>query len=611
MPAGVPRPDAASAKLTRPPSAALALGALLALYLSWQLLHWIPGDRAGTGDLLILPVDAAAAYAAWCASRRCAAPSRLRSFWRLLAIALGAELSGDVIQAIYDVALHQSPYPSLADPLYLAFYPLLLLALLRLPVGAVTPAKLVKTMLDGATIVVGGGAVVWYFVLGPTAADGDQSPLAMAVSMAFPVGDLFLLAGLAAVMLRHSPDALQLPLRLITVAVLLGILADVLYGYGQLHGTYSAGDRIDTLYVFEFATFALAGISQRHVAPGDPSAEVDGATQFSSRASWLPYLSVAIGLGVLFGVERGNPFFPNVSLVLIVIVLAVLVAVRQYVAQRELVQMQAALRESERVKDEFLSVVGHELRIPLTSIRGSLGLLEGGVLGELPKDAANMVAVAVLNTDRLVRLINDILDIERMAAGRLQLEPTAVDVVELVNQSIQVVQATADAAGVTLRSDIAPAVTVFADADRIVQALVNLLGNAVKFSSRGGVVRITVRRDPEGALFSVMDTGRGIPADRLERIFERFRQVDVSDAREKGGTGLGLPIARGIVDQHGGRMWVESHEGQGSTFRFMLPLASENRGQSEPRASDPPIEDDTIPSQVRARAQEQLGSGVP
>lgn len=589
------------------------LGAFLLLYLSWQLLHWIPGSRQNVGNLLILPVDTAAVGAAWYASQKCAEVSQLRSFWRLLAIALAAELTGDVIQTVYDVGLHQAPYPSLADPFYLVFYPLMLLALLRVPVGSLSPAKLVKTMLDGATIVVGGGAVVWYFVLGPEAVHGDQSALAMAVSMAFPVGDLFLLAGLAAVLLRHSPDALRLPLRLITAAVLLGIFADVLYGYGQLHGTYSAGDWIDTLYVLEFATFALAGLSQRTVLAGDPGATVDSAVQRSSRASWLPYLSVAIGLGILLGVERGDSFFPNVSLVLIVIVLAVLVAVRQYIAQRELVRMQEQLRESERVKDEFLSVVGHELRTPLTSIRGSLGLLEGGVLGELPQDAANMVAVAAHNTDRLVRLINDILDIERMAAGRLTLEPVAVDAEELVNQSIQVVQTTADAAEVKLCSDV-DCVTVLADADRIVQALVNLIGNAVKFSTKGSIVRITVRREDHVALFSVSDTGRGIPADRLERIFERFRQVDASDAREKGGTGLGLPIARGIVDQHHGRMWVESHERQGSTFHFTLPLTNADLEQSQPASSDPVPERDTALVQVRAQHASELqtpvGSGV-
>jgi signal transduction histidine kinase len=361
---------------------------------------------------------------------------------------------------------------------------------------------------------------VWYLVLGPTALEDGQSVLAMTVSLAFPVGDLFLLAGLAVVLLGQSPMAVRGPLKLITAALTMGIVADVLYGDGQLHRTYAAGDFTDTLYV---------------------------------------------------------------------LVLSVLVGVRQYLAQRELLRTQAALRDSERVKDEFLSVVGHELRTPLTSIRGSLGLLEGGVLGELPEDAANMVAVAVLNTERLGRLVNDILDIERMAVGSLSLEPTAVDAAELVRQSIQVIQATADAAGVTLRSDVAD-LTVLADADRIVQALVNLLGNAVKFSDRGGVVTLTVERHRDGVLFSVGDRGRGIPADRLESIFERFRQVDASDARERGGTGLGLPIARGIVEQHGGRMWAESGAGvAGSTLRFALPRAGMDRERRRPRPAQRPV----------------------
>jgi signal transduction histidine kinase len=488
------------------------------------------------------------------------------------------------VQAVYEVGFHRSPYPSAADPFYLSFYPLLLFALLRIPAAALSSGKRAKTTLDAATIVVGGGAVVWYLVLGPTALAGRQGVLAMTVSLAFPVGDLLLLAALAVVLLRQSPIALRAPLRLITIALVLGIVADVLYGDGQLHGTYAAGDLVDTLYVLEFSAFALAGVRQAPPDPEDADGAVETPRQLSSRASWLPYLSVAVALGVLLGVERRNPFFPDVSLVLIVIVLAVLVAVRQHLAQRELVRTQAALRRSEQLKDEFLSIVGHELRTPLTSIRGSLGLLAGGVLGELPEDAANMVAVAVLNAERLGRLVNDILDIERMAAGSLILEPSAVDAAELVEQSIQVVQTTADAAGVTLRSDTAAALTVLADADRIVQALVNLLGNAVKFSPRGGVVTLTVSPHDDGALFSVRDYGRGVPADRLEAIFERFRQLDASDAREKGGTGLGLPIARGIVEQHKGRMWADSRAGEGSTFQFTLPLAGEPRKLARQRA---------------------------
>ncbi|HWJ50794.1 MAG TPA: HAMP domain-containing sensor histidine kinase, partial [Solirubrobacteraceae bacterium] len=549
---------------------AVAITAFVLVYVSWQLFGWIPGSREHTGDLLILPADGAAIATSWYASRRCAEAGGLRTFWRLLTVALLAEALGDVVQATYDIGLRQAPYPSLADPLYLAFYPLLLYALWRVPVPPVTRSWFTKTVLDGATIVVGGGAIVWYFVLGPTTLEVGQSALAVGVSAAFPIGDLFLLAGIAAVLLRQSPPALRSPLALITVAVLLGIVADVFYGYGQLHGTYAPGSWIDTVYLLEFVAFTLAGASQRRMRRDDPDALVNATSRFRSRASWLPYLSVAVGLCFVLGVEREDRFFPNVSLLLIVIVLAVLVAARQYAAQRELVRAESALRESERLKDELLSVVGHELRTPLTSIRGSLGLLDGGVLGELPAEAANMVAVAVLNADRLVRLINDILDVERMNAGILQLEPTAVDARRLVREALQAVQATADAAGVTLRCDIAP-LTVMADGDRVVQALVNLVGNAVKFSARGGVVSISARRQEHRALLSVRDGGRGIPADQLESIFERFRQVDASDAREKGGTGLGLPIARGIVERHGGRMWAESGEGEGATFRFTLP----------------------------------------
>ncbi len=680
---------ATTPKLTRRRVASLGLAAYLLAYVSWQLLGWIPGSKQEVGDLLLLPVDAAAVCAAWWASRRCAQAERLRALWRLMAIALAAELTGDVVQAVYEVGLHRSPYPSLADPFYLAFYALLLLALLRVPVAAVTRGKSVRTMLDGTTIVVGGGAVVWYFVLGPTAVEGGQSALAMAVSLAFPVGDLLLLAGLAAVLLRQSPLALRIPLRLITAAVALGVVADVLYGYGQLHETYTSGDYIDTVYVLEFTTFALAGLSQRAVSRDDPSAAPDASHQRRSRASWLPYLSLAIGLGVLLGVERDLAFFPDVSLVLIVIVLAALVAARQYLAQRELASTQAALRASERrsraifdnagigivvsnldgenivdvnpafsemvgytpeelwggnfselthpeeleafealtpatidgfhreirflrrggiarwgsltlsllrdedgvprqvigvlkdittrkeaeqVKDEFISVVGHELRTPLTSIRGSLGLLEGGVFGELPEEAESMVALAVTNTDRLVRLINDMLDIERMDAGHLELELAPVKASELVADAVQIVQMPATQAGVTLVADIQEDLTVSVDSDRILQVLVNLLGNAIKFSPRSSTVTTSVATEHGRALFSVTDVGRGIPADRRESIFERFRQVDSSDAREKGGSGLGLAIARNIVEHHGGAMRVRSEVGRGSTFAFTLPL---------------------------------------
>jgi signal transduction histidine kinase len=231
-------------------------------------------------------------------------------------------------------------------------------------------------------------------------------------------------------------------------------------------------------------------------------------------------------------------------------------------------------KTAERVKDEFVSVVGHELRTPLTSIRGSLGLLEGGVMGELPEQAADMLGTAVSNTDRLVRLINDILDVERIDAGRADLDLAPVPAADLVRESLPVLEAVAEEAGVTIEVEADDDLTVVADSDRIVQTLTNLIGNAIKFSERGGAIAVGATRDLDHAVFSVRDAGRGIPADQLESIFDRFSQVDVSDAREKGGTGLGLAIARGIVEHHGGRIWAESVSGRGATFCFTLPIAS-------------------------------------
>jgi PAS domain S-box-containing protein len=245
-------------------------------------------------------------------------------------------------------------------------------------------------------------------------------------------------------------------------------------------------------------------------------------------------------------------------------------------------------REVDRLKDEFVSVVSHELRTPLTSIRGSLGLLAAGKLGEVPEKGKRMLDIAVQNTDRLVRLINDILDIERIESGRVTMELHPVDAAELAHQAVDVMSAMAEKAGVRLFAwaDRQP---MEADPDRILQVLTNLLSNAIKFSPQGAEVTVGVVREGPEVVFRVRDQGRGIPADRLESIFERFQQVDSSDARDKGGTGLGLAICRSIVQQHGGRIWVESEPGQGSTFTFTLPGALEPRPAAADDDGDGPL----------------------
>lgn len=229
-------------------------------------------------------------------------------------------------------------------------------------------------------------------------------------------------------------------------------------------------------------------------------------------------------------------------------------------------------REVERMKDEFLSVVSHELRTPLTAIRGSLGLLAGGAVGDLGPRAASMVTVAVESSERLTRLINDLLDFERINSGERPLRLSAVDSGLLVTAAVHQIEGLAEPLGVRVEAGDCSG-RVLGDEDQLMQTLTNLLGNAIKFSTPGDVVRASVVQRDREVHFDVRDEGRGIPPDQLESVFEPFAQVDSSDARDKGGTGLGLAICRSIVERHGGRIWLESELGLGTTVRFTVPAA--------------------------------------
>jgi two-component system, OmpR family, sensor histidine kinase VicK len=228
-------------------------------------------------------------------------------------------------------------------------------------------------------------------------------------------------------------------------------------------------------------------------------------------------------------------------------------------------------RALDRMKDEFISTVSHELRTPLTSLRGALGLLAGGALVNRPEKTQQMLEIAISNSDRLVRLVNDILDLERISSGKTELHSTMCSAEDLLRRAAGVQQ------NRTPRPNIriffaAHGVNVWADADRILQTLNNLLSNAIKFSPEGSEIHLTARNlDESEAIIEVRDQGRGIPADKLEHIFDRFQQGDASDSRAMGGTGLGLAICRSIINQHGGRIWATSVEGQGTTFHFTLP----------------------------------------
>ena len=238
----------------------------------------------------------------------------------------------------------------------------------------------------------------------------------------------------------------------------------------------------------------------------------------------------------------------------------------------------------EQIKDDFISVVSHELRTPLASIYGSLRLLNSGKMGSLNDKTQQLVALAEKNSDRLVRLVNDILDLQRMNSGKTTIEKQPCDAADFLATAVETMRELAQQQEIEL--EYAPkSIPLVADPDSILQILTNLLSNAIKFSPKGSKVSIQAQERFQDILFQVGDRGRGIPPNMLETIFERFQQVDVSDSRKKQGTGLGLAICRQLVELHQGKIWAESTPNEGSTFYFTLPKANSQENPSKTRDS--------------------------
>jgi len=238
----------------------------------------------------------------------------------------------------------------------------------------------------------------------------------------------------------------------------------------------------------------------------------------------------------------------------------------------------AAIRDAtdrkvaESAKAEFVSVVSHELRTPLTSIIGALGLIQSGATGGIGEPTLEMLAVARDNSERLFRLVNDILDIEKAASGGMEYAMDRVDIGELAANAIEEYRSMADEMNVAFALEpFEGKVYVNGDRGRLMQVLANLLSNAAKFSPNGGVVRVVIADQESVSRISVIDTGAGIPDEFMDRLFDKFTQADSGDARQKSGTGLGLNISKSIVEAHGGKIEVQSTVGQGSTFSVLLP----------------------------------------
>ena len=317
---------------------AAGMGALLLVYTGWQLSRWPAGHRELIGDAFFYPVGLAAIWAAVGASQRCADQPRLRSAWRLLGLASAFYLAGDAAQTVYELS-GPLPFPSVADASYLVFYPLMLWGLLRFPRGRRDVGARVRLGLDLAVVAIGGAAVVTYVVLGPTVVQSGPDWRQTAVSIAYPVGDMVLLVGLASVLLRRTAVSSARALQFFAAGLVFFVAADLAYGYINLHSIYQGGDLVDSLWLIAIALFAVAGAAQ--TTPRSPT-EVVTEVQ-THHASWAPYIAVAIAFGLLLFNERHQRLLPDGSVVIAAVLLATLVSIRQFLAQQDLLNTQRRL----------------------------------------------------------------------------------------------------------------------------------------------------------------------------------------------------------------------------------------------------------------------------
>lgn len=241
-------------------------------------------------------------------------------------------------------------------------------------------------------------------------------------------------------------------------------------------------------------------------------------------------------------------------------------------AEEIIKQQNTQLKKLDRIKSDFLNVTSHELRTPMSSIKGYVQMILKQTLGEVSKEQQNALKVVLRNTNRLDHLIQDILDISRLESGTMKFIPEQTDLEKMVKEAVETMQSVADLKEIKINTDLENLPELIIDQERVKQVIINLVNNAIKFSPGGSIINIKTKRERDDILFEIQDFGKGIPKCKQKKIFETFYQVGSGMDRKFGGAGLGLAISRGIIVSHGGKLDVGSNVGKGSTFRFTLPI---------------------------------------
>jgi len=566
----------------RPGAFAFASGLVALLVAAFlALLLLAPSWVALADNLSMIAAPLAAACAGWWAASR--TKGRTRVGWRFLSLALASWSAGQATWSFYELVLHREvPFPSLADLGYVAFIPLALFALLAFadPIPAGLRAR---SVLDGLIIATATFIMSWSFVLRAVLEAGGESVLAQVLALTYPAGDI-VIATMIFFLAGRSQREGRAHWWLMGVGLLALSVADSGFALLTATGAYQTGSLIDGAWLAGFLVVGLAGV--RAGLRGAPDAIAQVRT--TPAAVLLPYVPVAVAI-VFVSAKQSRDGTLGTLLFWSVLALVMLVILRQLLTLLENMDLArvtegayARLREQQDARTALLNVVSHDLKSPLTPIR-----LQSFLLRKIDDPRAQKAAEVIeRNVAQVDRLVGDVADLAKIESGKLKIERKPTSLAGILDPAAESFFEVARERGIALELRVSDGAALLdVDAGRLTQVVFNLVTNALKFTPRGGKVTIESRAEGGEATIAVRDTGRGLTPQEIARLFQPFSQVHASHETSEKGTGLGLFISRAIVEQHGGRMWVESDGPKlGSRFALALPLAALSARPAAPRA---------------------------
>jgi len=493
--------------------------------------------------------------------------------WYLVALGLALFIAGDVLFYNYERFFGRPlPFPSIADVLYLGFFPAIVTGLLLL-IRRRNRGRDWSSLIDSLIIATALGLLSWVFLMAPYAHDARLSTLAKLTSLAYPLMDLLMLSVALRLAVSGGNKGRSYYLTVMSIGVLFA--TDTAYAWLQLHGAYQRGGLLDGGWI---AFYLLLGAAALHpsMAVADGAAEPTRLTR--PRLVVLALATfVAPVTGLLGPTARSDRFViagSAIALFSLVLLRMVDLVRRQEAAaarERALQKLTDRLRELDHLKDQFVATVSHELRTPLTSIHGYLELVLEGEAGELADEQRQFLSVAGRNTERLRRLVDDLLLISELDAGEVKFEFDSLDLRSLAQESLESARPEAEARGISLEFSAKSPIRLIGDRVRLARLLDNVISNALTVTARGGSVSVRMTQSNGSAVLEVEDTGIGIAADEQKHLFDRFFRTRAACERAIQGTGLGLSISQAIAQAHGGLIEVTSQENVGTTFRVALP----------------------------------------